>query len=132
MSTTSTTSRCRKFRHRRRTGRNKNRTRTGRNRTVGGRTPTRRRNRSTRIQNKIIDNSIQKDNNCKGENLFHSYTECAENCNRDYCDKKVYQRYDPEDVFYDTHRYAPHKSRHPSKVTYRTPRFPKRDWTPTN
>ena len=131
MSTTSTTSRCRKFRHRRRTGRNRNRTRTGRNRTVGGRTPTYSRNRSTRIQNRIIDNSIQNNNNCKGENLFHSYTECAENCNHNYCDKKVYLPYDPEGDFDETHRHAPHKPRHYHKVGYRTQRghIP-RDWVP--
>ena len=102
---------------------------TRRNKIVGGKTPTYSRTRSSRIKTEIIDNSLQKDN-CKGENLFHSYDECADKCNHKFCNKKIYTLPDdPQDVFIETHRYSPHKPRHHRKIGYRTQRaIVPRDW----
>ncbi len=100
---------------------------TRRSRNVGGRTPTYSRNRSLRIQIANISNALKP---CTGTNTYSNYSDCINHCNQSYCSKKIYSTKGED--FYATHRFYPHKPRHPSKDSYKnqiSTTVP-RNWTP--
>lgn len=92
---------------------------TRRSRTVsGGKTPTHPRKKSSRVQASIIGSKSSKPN-CKGM-TFDNYGECIDNCSQHYCNQLRFPLpKDAQDNFLATHRFSPHKSRHPSKDSYK-------------